>query len=70
MSGDLVKVLRHKDTNVQPLDLGGTETWDFTNESPGSTGTAISGQLIASGVYIYHVQSPVGEAVGKLAFIY
>jgi hypothetical protein len=70
MSGDLVRVIKHKDTKAQPLDLGGTETWDFTNESPGSTGTAISGQLIASGVYIYHVQSPVGEMVGKFAVIY
>jgi hypothetical protein len=70
VAGDLVKILKHVDTKVQPLDQGGTETWDFTNESPGSTGTAISGQLVASGVYIYHVESKVGEAVGKLAFIY
>jgi hypothetical protein len=70
VAGDLVKVIRHTDTRTQPLDQGGTETWDFTNESPGSTGTAISGQLVASGVYIYHVESKVGEAVGKLAFIY
>jgi hypothetical protein len=70
VAGDLVKVINHVDTDRQPLDQGGTETWDFTNESPGSTGTAISGQLIASGVYVYHVQSPVGEAVGKFAVIY
>ncbi len=70
VAGDLVKVIRHTDTRTQPLDQGGTETWDFTNESPGSTGTAMSGQLVASGVYIYHVESKVGEAVGKLAFIY
>jgi len=70
VAGDLVKVIKHTDTKTQPLDQAGTETWDFTNESPGSTGTAISGQLVASGVYIYHVESKVGEAVGKLAFIY
>jgi len=70
VAGDLVKVIRHVDTQTQPLDQGGTETWDFTNESPGSSGTAISGQLIASGVYVFHVQSPVGEAVGKFAVIY
>jgi hypothetical protein len=70
LAGDLVKVIKHKDTKTLPLDEGGTETWDFTNESPGSARTAISGQLIASGVYIYHVESPVGEAVGKLVFIY
>jgi hypothetical protein len=70
VAGDLVKVIRHTDTRTRPLDQAGTETWDFTNESPGSTGTAASGQLIASGVYIYHVESKVGEAVGKLAVIY
>jgi hypothetical protein len=70
VAGDLVKVIKHVDTKTQALDQGGTETWDFTNESPGSTGTAISGQLVASGVYVYHVESKVGEAVGKLAFIY
>jgi hypothetical protein len=70
VAGDLVKVIRHTDTRTKPLDQAGTETWDFTNESPGSTGTAVSGQLIASGVYIYHVESKVGEAVGKLAVIY
>jgi hypothetical protein len=70
MAGDLVKVIKHKDTKTLPLDQGGTETWDFTNESPGMSQTAASGQLIASGVYIYHVESQVGEAVGKLVFIY
>jgi hypothetical protein len=70
MAGDLVKVIKHKETKTLPLDEGGTETWDFTNESPGSSGTAISGQLIASGVYVYHVESAVGEATGKLVFIY
>ena len=70
VAGDLVKVIRHTDTRTQPLDQAGTETWDFTNESPGMSMTATSGQLVASGIYIYHVESKVGEAVGKLAFIY
>jgi hypothetical protein len=70
MSGDLVKVIDHKDTRVVPLDEGGTETWDFTNQSPGMSQTASSGQLIASGVYIWHVESAVGEQVGKLVFIH
>jgi len=70
VAGDLVKVIRHTETMTQPLDQAGTETWDFTNESPGMSQTAASGQLIASGVYIYHVESKVGEAVGKLAVIY
>jgi len=70
ISGDLVKTIHHVDTDAQPLDLGGTETWDFTNESPGMNARTTAGQLIASGVYVYHVQSSVGEAVGKLVFIY
>jgi hypothetical protein len=70
VAGDLVRVIKHTDTKSQPLDQAGTETWDFTNESPGMSQTAASGQLVASGVYIYHVESKVGEAVGKLAFIY
>jgi hypothetical protein len=72
-SGDLVKVIHHSDTDTeegaQPLELGGTATWDFTNESPGA-GVGSSGQLIASGVYVWHVESPVGEQVGKLVFIH
>ncbi|MEO0070370.1 MAG: hypothetical protein ABIK18_06225, partial [candidate division WOR-3 bacterium] len=61
ISGDLVKVIEHKDTRKQPLDEGGTATWDMVNDY---------GQLIASGVYIYHVKSPVGECTGKLMFIH
>jgi len=60
-SGDLVKVIEHKDTNKQPLDEGGTATWDLVNDY---------GQLIASGVYIFHVESPVGEFTGKFMFIH
>jgi hypothetical protein len=70
LSGDLVKTIKHKDTNTQPLDVGGTEAWDFTNESPGADPTRTAGQLVASGVYVYHVESPVGEAIGKLVFIH
>ena len=70
LAGDLVRVIQHTDTKTQPLDQGGTETWDFTNQSPGTSGTQITGQLIASGVYIYYVQSPVGDCIGKFAVIY
>jgi hypothetical protein len=61
MAGDLVKTILHTDQLTQPLDQGGTETWDFINSSQ---------QLIASGVYIWHVESEVGEQIGKLAFIH
>ncbi|MEO0085434.1 MAG: hypothetical protein ABIK37_02255 [candidate division WOR-3 bacterium] len=60
-SGDLLKVIQHKDTRKQPLDEGGTETWDLINDSQ---------QLIASGVYIFHVESPVGEFTGKLMIVH
>jgi len=70
LSGDLVKTIHHKDTRTQPLDQGGTANWDFTNESPGQDPTRVAGQLVASGVYVYHVESSVGEATGKLVFIH
>ncbi len=60
MSGDLVTTVEHQDDGANKLDEGGTETWDFLNDND---------QLIAAGVYIYHVQSDVGEATGKLVFI-
>ncbi len=68
-SGDLVKTINHTATPAGGAALadGGTATWDFTNDS-GSAKT--SGQLVASGVYVWHVESPVGEAVGKLVFIH
>jgi len=61
LGGDLVKVLAHKDDPKHPLDNGGTEGWDLLNDND---------QLIASGVYVYHVQSDVGEYTGKLVFIH
>ncbi|MEO0050435.1 MAG: T9SS C-terminal target domain-containing protein, partial [candidate division WOR-3 bacterium] len=60
-AGDLVKVIEHKDTKKQPLDEGGTANWDLVNDY---------GQLIASGVYLFHVESPVGEFTGKFMFIH
>lgn len=60
-SGDLVKTIHHTGSRASPGDLGGTATWDFVNES---------GQLIAPGVYVFHVESKVGEFVGKLVFIH
>jgi len=64
MAGNLVKVIEHKDTNTttdaQPQELGGTRYWDLLNEHD---------QLISSGVYIFHIQSPIGEQVGKFAVI-
>jgi len=67
MAGNLVKVIEHKDMrdqrthpNARPLELGGTEFWNLLNEH---------NQLISSGVYIFHIESPVGEQIGKFAVI-
>ena len=61
LAGELVKVLDHKDDPARPLDEGGTRTWDLLNDNF---------QLIASGVYVYHVDSDVGQFTGKFAFIH
>jgi hypothetical protein len=67
MAGNLVKVIEHKDIrniidypNAQPLELGGTEYWNLLNEHD---------QLISSGVYIFHIESKVGEQIGKFAVV-
>jgi len=66
LSGDLVKVLEHvhdgdPEEGGQPHQYGGTEGWDFLNDNQ---------QLIAAGVYVYHVESEVGQCTGKLVFIH
>jgi hypothetical protein len=61
LSGDLVQTLNHTSDGEQPHEDGGTESWDFVNSNE---------QLIASGVYIYHVESDVGEFTGKLVLIH
>jgi hypothetical protein len=53
LDGNLVKTIEH--SNGQ-----GTEFWDLRT---------FSNQLIATGVYIYHVQSDVGERVSKFAVV-
>ncbi len=61
LSGDLVKVIEHKDDPNAPLDRGGTASWDLLNDNS---------QLIASGVYVYHVTSDVGDYTGKFVVIH
>ncbi len=61
LSGDLVKVLEHKDDGKHPLDEGGTETWDLLNDNA---------QLVASGVYVFHVESEAGQYTGKFVLIH
>lgn len=53
VDGDLVKTIRH--TNGT-----GTEYWDIRSDF---------NQMIATGVYFFHVDAPQGEVVGKFAII-
>jgi hypothetical protein len=60
LAGNLVKIIEHTDTENHPMDLGGTEYWDLLNEHD---------QLISSGVYVFHIESDVGEQIGKFAIV-
>jgi hypothetical protein len=62
LNGELVRTLTHRETSQGGLmnDLGGDEWWDVLNEW---------NELVASGVYIFHVRSEVGEQVGKFVII-
>ena len=51
--GDLVKTIEH--TNGT-----GTEYWDIRSSA---------NQLVATGIYFYHIASPVGELVSKFAIV-
>ncbi len=55
LSGDLLRTLEH-DSPV----LDGNENWDLLTKN---------NQKIASGVYIYHVESTYGEKIGKFAVV-
>ncbi len=61
INGDLVKTIMHKATigSVQG-DAGGDEWWDLLTDNR---------QLVASGVYIFHVDSRVGQQTGKFVVI-
>ena len=62
LNGELVRTLLHTDTSEDGVtnNLGGDEWWDVLSENR---------QLVASGVYIFHVSSDVGEQVGKFVVI-
>ncbi len=53
MAGDLVATLKHTDND-------GSETWNLQTDN---------GRLVASGIYIYHVESDYGEHLGRFAII-
>lgn len=58
LAGDLVQELEHSsgEANIR----GGTESWDLFSKS---------GQSVVSGIYIYLVQSDVGNKIGKFAIL-
>ncbi|HDQ98922.1 MAG TPA: hypothetical protein ENN51_01350 [candidate division WOR-3 bacterium] len=60
-SGDLVQTLHHSGDGTRPHQYGGTQDWDLLNSQY---------QLIAAGIYIFHVESDVGEFTGKFAVIH
>jgi hypothetical protein len=66
INGELVKTMRHIETVVDddglsvPNNAGGDEWWDLLSENR---------QLVASGIYIFHVRSEVGEQVGKFVVV-
>jgi hypothetical protein len=55
LSGDLLRTLEHNSTA-----LDGNENWDLLTKN---------NQKIASGIYIFHVDSPYGEKIGKFAVV-
>lgn len=60
LAGDLVKVIEHRATDEES-DKGGMEFWDLLN---------MHNQIVASGVYIFHVESKVGNQVGKFVILH
>jgi hypothetical protein len=62
LNGELVRSLKHNATSLGGVsnDLGGDEWWNCLGEF---------NQLVSSGVYVFHVDSDVGEQVGKFVII-
>ncbi|MEO0092460.1 MAG: hypothetical protein ABIK61_07105 [candidate division WOR-3 bacterium] len=65
-AGDLIKTIKHSATKTQapgnvPLQAGGDEDWDLLSES---------GQKPAPGIYLFHIESKVGNQIGKFVIIY
>lgn len=67
LSGEFIKLIRHHHTNKPEPgetgvlnDAGGDEWWDLRSRT---------NHNVASGMYIYHIHSAVGEQVGKFVII-
>ncbi len=62
MAGDLVKIIEHEsDGSGMKNEFGGTATWNLLNTHD---------QKIASGVYLFYIDSDVGNQIGKFAVVY
>jgi hypothetical protein len=62
LNGELVRTLLHRETSATGItnDLGGDEWWNVLNDFD---------ELVSSGVYIFHVESDIGEQVGKFVIV-
>jgi len=66
LNGELVRTILHTETIATttgtPVEnsAGGDEWWDLLSENR---------QLVSSGVYIFHVESAVGDQIGKFAVV-
>jgi len=67
LNGELVRTIRHTSTLEPGIgeqevfgSAGGDEWWDLLSAN---------NQLVASGVYIFHIDSDVGEQIGKFVVI-
>ncbi len=62
MAGDLVRIIEHKaDSDEMKNEFGGTATWDLLNTH---------NQKVASGVYIFYIDSEIGNQTGKFAIVF
>lgn len=65
MAGELIRTIEHRETNVNAGNvenqLGGDEDWDLLSGA---------GKRPAPGIYLFHIESDIGEQLGKLAIVY
>ena len=60
VSGILIKEIEHNANSSDPDAMGGAHIWNLQNKEE---------LKIASGLYIYQVDSEVGKYVGKFAVV-
>ena len=65
LAGDLIRTIHHDATNAHlgsmPDEQGGDEDWDVLTSA---------GEKPAPGIYLFHIDSPIGTQIGKLAIVY